>query len=263
MTAATLLLVGHGFPRRPQARHPAQDHAERLQRDPLFDEVTPALMKGEPNLEEGLRSIPAGRTVVVPLFVSDGYFVGEAIPDRVEASRPGDVTVEYAQPVGTHEDAAEIILRRALSAVDDSPTGVELALLGHGSEHGSANREAVENHARRIDERNLFSTVRSYFIEEAPHVERLPGACTSEKVVAVPVFMARGHHVREDIPEQLGLAGGDDAVEGTQITCTDPIGTDPMVADIAFSRAIDATGDAWREALDGTPDSGQIRRNTL
>lgn len=263
MTPTSLVLVGHGFPRRPEARHPAHDHAERLREADPFDEVTPALMKGEPGLESALRSIPAGRAVVVPLFVSDGYFVGEALPKRVEEHRPGGLTVEYAQPIGTHEDVAEVILDRALAAVDDSPDGVELALLGHGSEHGSANREAVGTHARRIATRDTFAAVRSYFIEEEPGVELLPAECASEECVAVPVFVAEGHHVRADIPEQLGIEGGDGTAQGTRITRTDPVGTHPSVAGIAFGRAMDALGDEMPAESDSTPrPQDQTRRNT-
>lgn len=264
MTATSLVLVGHGFPRRPRARHPAHDHAERLQGAGPFDEVTPALMKGEPGLEAALRSIPAGRAVVVPLFVSDGYFVGEALPDRVEAGRPEGVSVAYAEPVGTHEGVTDVIVERALSAIDGSAGGVELALLGHGSEHGSANREAVGGHARRIEKRDVFAAVRSYFIEEEPGVEGLPAECATREVVAVPVFVAEGHHVREDIPERLGVPRQGGTVEGTQITCTGPVGTDPMVAGIALGRAMDALGEPGLERVhDGTSETRErTRRNT-
>lgn len=263
MTPTSLVLVGHGFPHRPQARHPAHDHAERLQGADPFEEVTPALMKGEPSPEAALRSIPEGRAVVVPLFVSDGYFVGEALPDRVEAGRPEGVTVAYAEPVGTHEGVTDVIVERALSAIDAPPESTELALLGHGSEHGSANREAVDDHARRIDERGPFAAVRSYFIEEDPGVGRLPAECAREECVAVPVFVAEGGHVREDIPEQLGIEGDHGTVEGTHVTRTDPVGTDPKVAGIAFGRAMDALGEPADRAQDSTPETRErTRRNT-
>jgi sirohydrochlorin cobaltochelatase len=264
VTATSLVLVGHGFPRRPHARHPAHDHAERLQEAEPLDEVTPALMKGEPSLETALRSIPGGRAVVVPLFVSDGYFVGEALPERVEDNRPEGLTVEYAQPIGTHEKVTDVLTGLALSAIDGPPEGVELALLGHGSEHGSANREAVGSHACRIAERGTFAAVRSYFIEEEPGVELLPTEAGAEETVAVPVFVAEGGHVREDIPEQLGIEGRDGTVEGTHVTCTDPVGTDPMVAGIAFGRAMGALRTAgWEQELDSAAKPAkQIRRNT-
>lgn len=240
MTATSLLLVAHGFPRRPQARHPAHDHAERLAGVGPFEEVLPALLNGEPSVADALQSVPAGRVVVVPLFVSDGYFVGTALPDRVESCRPEGVTVEYAGPIGTHEEMTDVIVRRALSAVDGPPETTDLAVLGHGSEHGSANREAVESHAHRIDAHGIFGDVRSFFVEEEPRVAVLPTECAREEVVAVPLFVAEGHHVRADIPDQLGLQGASGTVEGTLITRTDPVGTDPAVAGIAFERAMAA-----------------------
>lgn len=247
-------MVGHGFPRRPESRHPAHDHAERLQGVDHFDEVSPALLKGKPGVDQAFESITAGRVIVVPLFVSDGYFVGTALPDRVEESRPESVTVEYARPIGTHSDLTEVIEQRALSAVEGATTDVELALIGHGSEHGAANREAVGSHARRIAEQDHFSTVRSYFVDEAPGVELLPAEAAAEKTVAVPIFIAEGYHVREDIPALLDVASQGGIADDKQIPCTDPIGTHRLVAEIAFDRAKDTLHTAgWGTDSTDTP----------
>lgn len=233
----SLVLAGHGYPRRPQARHPAQDHAERLGRAGPFDEVSAGLLHGSPELTAQLQSLE-GTAVIVPLFVSDGYFADEVIPDLIASHCAATTT--YTPPVGTHRDLTDVIWQRALSAVDGRPAGVELATVGHGSTRGSANRETVEAHARRLRERGGFDAVRSYFLEESPGIERLAEDALRSEVVAVPVFAADGHHVSEEIPELLGISATDGESDGVSITYTEPVGTDPRVADIAVERAMAA-----------------------
>lgn len=248
----TLLLVGHGFPGRPEARHPAEAHADRLDAPDPFDTVEPALVKGDPALAEQVRSLPPGRGVVVPLFLSNGYFVGEAIPALLSAHRPAGVTLSATPPIGTHPDLTGVIVRRALSAADRRLPDVALALVGHGSDHGDANRAAVEEHARRIRDGWDFASVSSWFLEEDPELAALPAAVGTDGVDAaqlavVPVFVGAGHHVREDIPAALDLTDGRGEIDGTPVSCTAPVGSDPRVAGIVLDRALAALADEGRE----------------
>lgn len=239
----SLLIAAHGFVREREDPHPASDHARRLRASTAFDEVTTGFANGDPAIEDSVRAVDEGRLVVVPLFVSDGYFVGQVVPERVEAALPAAVSVEYARPVGTHPRVTEVIERRALSAVDEaveSPENVAIALVGHGSEHSSANAEAIAAHASRIRARAPFAAVHEYFVEEQPTVERLPEEVSAPLVIVVPVFVANGTHVREDIPDQVGFAGRGGTVDGTKITAVAPVGTDPLVASVVHERALAA-----------------------
>lgn len=235
----SLVLAGHGFPRQPHARHPAENHAERLRGAKPFGNVSAGLLHGQPELSQRLQALE-DEAVIVPLFVSDGYFAGEMLPDLITSHCPDTVSVTHTPPVGTHDDVTTVIERRATAAVDGRPEGVELALLGHGATRQSANRQAVDGHARRLRERSEFDAVRSYFLEEEPRIERLAEDSLASTVVAVPVFVAEGHHVREEIPELLGIPRGGGTSDGVSITYTDPVGTDPLVAGVAFGRAMAA-----------------------
>ena len=239
----SLLVVAHGFSHERDRIHPAREHVRRLRATNAFEDVRAGFVNDDPAVEDQARSFTGGPLVVVPLFVSDGYFVGK-IPKLVEAVRPADMTVEYARPVGTHEQLTDVIMRRAFAAVDGDADGVGVALFGHGSEQGTENRETITEHARRVRTRGPFTAVRSYFVEEEPTGERVPDEFAATQVVAVPVFVARGTHVREDIPEDVGFTGSCGTVDGTTVTYVAPVGADPLVAGVVFERAI--------ESLDGS-----------
>lgn len=237
-----LLVTAHGYVHEREDCHPAREHIRRLSGTDSFGEIYAGYASDEPAIETQAQSIGTDRLVVVPLFVSDGHFVGRVVPEHVESACPADVTVEYARPVGTHELMTEVIVRWALAAIDTRSQAVGIALFGHGSERSSNNSDTIREHARRLRNRGLFSEVRSYFVEEPPTGKELPTDFSAESVIAVPVFIADGTHVREDIPQQVGFSGGGGTVDGTEITYVSPVGADPLVAGIVFERA--------REALD-------------
>lgn len=240
----SLLVAAHGFARERDRVHPAREHARRLRGTERFDEIRAGFVTGEPTIEEQVRSTRGDRLVVVPLFVSDGYFVGTRLPECVENTCPAGVAVEYADPVGTHEWMTDVIMRRALSTAGSRSETVGIALFGHGSEYSSRNRETVRKHARRIRNRGKFAEVRSYFVEEEPTGDEVPAEFSVPEVVVIPVFVASGTHVREDIPEQVGFSGRGGTVGGTEITYAKPVGTDLLVAGIIFERAVATLGEA-------------------
>lgn len=249
----SLLVAAHGFVRERESTYPAREHVWRLRGTDAFDDVCAGLVNGEPGIESQVHSIDGGRLVVVPLFMSDGYFVGTVVPDHVESACPEDVTVEYAEPVGTHPRITDVIMRSALSALDGNSEEVGIALFGHGSEHSTHNSDAIREHARRIRNLGPFPEVRSYFVEEEPTGEELPTDFSAPEVIGIPVFVADGSHVREDIPDQVGFSGRGGTVAGTDITYAPPVGTDPLVAGIVFERALGT--------LDGGVD-GQLTDTT-
>lgn len=234
MTA--LVLVGHGAPDDELTNRPVYEHAETIRQQGEIRSVREAFLKAEPRLGDVLAALE-GDVVVVPLFATAGYFVSEVLPEIVEQFRE-ELDIRYTEPVGTHEWMADVIRERAESVVDNHDD-IGLALVGHGSEHHTGSTIAVRDHAARIRDTDTFAAVTSFFIEEPPYVEQLPSICRSERVVVVPVMMSDGHHVREDVPEQLGIENGD-PFGGRDIEYTAPVGTHPRVADIALDRATNA-----------------------
>src|SRR5471032_1373537 len=70
----TLLLIGHGSVRYPDAGHGMQRHAAALRADGHFAQVEVAVLNGSPSVAEALARIAAPVVRVVPFFMEDGYF---------------------------------------------------------------------------------------------------------------------------------------------------------------------------------------------
>jgi sirohydrochlorin cobalto/nickelchelatase len=69
-----------------------------------------------------------------------------------------------------------------------------------------------------------------------------------DMLVVVPLFLAKGVHINKDIPEILGLPEGSRVgtfqVNGgtVPLVYADPIGSDPLLAELMLKNAKDAIG---------------------
>ena len=236
----TLLLVAHGSTSEPRALRSARAQAERIRRSGAFDSVETAFLKGGPDAGDVLQVQSGDEVVVVPLLTSEGYFAETVVPREVTGAIPDGSTVNYAPPIGTNPLLAEVIRRRVRNAIGDRRNSVALALVGHGSERTPKSGASVRAHAARLRKEEQFESVRAVFTDEEPYVQTVVDRVDAAEILAVPVFMARGTHVREDIPRRLGLRNATEqstTIDGRTVRYTDPVGTDPLVAWIAVQSA--------------------------
>jgi sirohydrochlorin cobaltochelatase len=82
-----------------------------------FGEVVTVFLDQEPNMRDVLALTTCETVVIVPLFIADGWHVGETIPedlalDGPETRREGR-RVRYAGAVGTHPSVVDVILELA------------------------------------------------------------------------------------------------------------------------------------------------------
>ncbi len=260
MTKPALVLVGHGSHLDPESARPLYDHADEIRSHGVFEAVHEAFWKESPSPREVLRTVEQSEVYVVPLFTSEGYFTERVIPRELlladDWSLDVDKSVQYTDPVGTHDAMTEVIVRRAERVTDDPDvgSGVGLAVVGHGTERNENSATATRDHADRIRRRNRFAEVRALFMDEAPEIDDLTEHFESDELVVVPLFVADGYHTQEDIPEDIGLT--DDAhtgydvpaeVDGKTVWYSGAVGTEPLVADVVVERARDAGADIGRE----------------
>jgi len=268
-----LVIAAHGSHLNPDSARPAFAHGDRIRATDGFAEVREAFWKEEPGFREALRTVATDEVVVVPLFVSEGYFTEEVIPRelRLEGWDPdlwdsagtsaGHATLEaadtgqrvhYTGPVGTHDAMSDVIVRRAESVTGDPDVGegVGLAVVGHGTDRNENSAKAIEYHADRIAERDRFAEVAALFMDEAPDVTDLTDVFDSEDIVLVPLFIADGYHTQEDIPEDVGLTADyrtgwetPATVDGHRIWYAGAVGTEPLLAEVVLERATDAGAD--------------------
>jgi len=126
---------------------------------------------------------------------------------------------------------------------------IGILALGHGSKHPH-NKEVVTEVANLIAKKHNNVVVRTGFMNmNTPTMkeglEAFKGTGVST-IVAVPIFLAHGVHTMEDIPKILGISRDSRRttvkLDGRDVTLiySEPLGTDEMIAEVAFKRAQEA-----------------------
>lgn len=141
------------------------------------------------------------------------------------------------------------------------PSNIGLVLVGHGSELSSY-KENIDELATIIRKRSPSMIVKSGFMQlSTPSIRDAVSSAVeegAEKLIVVPVFLAKSRHTTEDIPRLLGMKKGED--RGTlffkerrevQVAYCEPIGADRRLAEIILDRARTALKDF---GLETTPE---------
>jgi sirohydrochlorin cobaltochelatase len=195
-----------------------------------------------------LDTVEADEVVVVPAFISEGYFTQQVIPRELGLSGPvtrkGEKLVRYAEPLGTYEGMPRVILERAedLLRGKEVPEGPRaLVLLGHGTDLNKSSGGVVYENARRIRETGEYDLVEVGFLDQDPEIGEVVERVEAASVVLIPAFIAEGWHTRETIPEDLELTGEVTVrPSGKTIFYGAPVGTHPSMAGLIFARALEA-----------------------
>jgi len=261
---AALVLLGHGTELNAGSAMPAVQHAAELRRRHMFRDVREAFWKQEPQVKAVLAGLSAPRIFIVPLFISEGYFSTEIIPQELGFSAvPSTITHElstwhYCRPVGSHDLMTTVILARAREVAEQfpfprapKPADTTLLIAGHGTGRNANSRKAVERQVDLIRALKIFGEVGAVFMEEAPFIKGCHETVKTKNIIVVPFFISDGLHVVEDIPVLLGepeklvkerLAAGQPTwrnpteKHGKRIWYSPSVGTEPLLAEVILER---------------------------
>ncbi len=115
----SVVLLAHGS-RRPETGPWLAARAQEVARLLAVDRVRTAFLRaGRPTLAEAVAGCPAGRVVLVPLFVGPGEHLDRDLPDAVEALRerfPGH-EILVTRPLGTHGKVWDAVADLAREAI--------------------------------------------------------------------------------------------------------------------------------------------------
>jgi len=217
---AALVVLGHGTVENENSAAPVIQHAAELRRRKIFRRVHEAFWKQEPQIKAVLAGIDAPRIFITPLFISEGYFSSQIIPNELGFSFPGKLKLKtqnwelfYCRPVGTHDSMTAVILSRAAEVVKRFPfprapknSDITLFIAGHGTEKNENSRAAIERQVELIRTRKIYADVRAIFLEESPRISDCYLLAQTKNLVMVPFFISDGLHTQEDIPVLLGEA---------------------------------------------------------
>jgi sirohydrochlorin ferrochelatase len=201
-----LLLAGHGAPRQPAAQAVVEAQATTLRRSRAYKEVACAFLSMPPGPAEVLAGFRSETVCVVPLFLSDGYFVRVALARALAAAAWPGRCLRQAVPVGLRREMTDLVARRATEACIRgglTPSHCGLLLVAHGSARGSpASRQAAQAHVQVLASAACFAWVDAAFLEEPPGIiDRL--AARAGDMVVIGLFAAPGSHSAEDVPQAL------------------------------------------------------------
>lgn len=270
---ATLVLVGHGSTRNRASALPVRRHAQNLRDRRLFGEVLEAFWLEEPRLSRLWERVTFDLVIIVPVFIGEGYFTSQAIPETLGLRLPGMATfdrsqllhgrrVHYCEPVGSHPAMTEALLNRANAVLREFPGQPAASLRestliigGHGTSRNDRSRTSIEHQVQLIRERHVVADVQPAFLEEEPRFADWPDTVRTRDVVVVPFFISDGLHTMEDIPVLLGLQEAEvqqrlqralpvwqnpTHLHGHRVWYTPAIGTESFVSDIILQRVAEA-----------------------
>ncbi|MGE3073235.1 MAG: CbiX/SirB N-terminal domain-containing protein [Dehalococcoidia bacterium] len=236
----TLALVGHGSHLNGNSSAPIHTHASELRRRGMFDAVLTGFWKEEPSLSRMLDGCEDPDVVVVPVFISNGYFTKTVIPREMRLDGPttrrGNQRIRYTGPVGADPALADVIVERALEAGATSADAI--AVLGHGTRRDSESEKNIFAMANRVACTGRFAEAGAVFLDQAPGMLEMLSIFKSQTVVVVPLFIADGWHVGQTIPSDLSLEGAQTRKGGRIVRYTGPVGTHPAVADVIARLAV-------------------------
>jgi sirohydrochlorin cobaltochelatase len=112
-SATSVVILGHGTSRNPNSQRNVYAQAARVRTMNRFRFVATAFLDQEPRLNRVWSLVDGNEIVVVPLFMADGWHVGQTIPADLDLSagehRRGNRRLAFGSAVGTHPLMADII----------------------------------------------------------------------------------------------------------------------------------------------------------
>lgn len=238
----TLVLLGHGSHLNGNSSAPVRALARQLRASQAFEEVHTGFWKEEPSFARVLDGCEAREVVVVPVFISNGYFTNTVIPREMRLDGPvtarDDQRIVCTQPIGADPSLAAVIVERALEAGATPADGI--AVLGHGTRRDSESEKNVYAMADRVRESGRFAQVEAVFLDQEPGMLGMLDVLHTQTVVVVPFFIADGWHVGQTIPADLSLEGAETRLGGRTVRYTAPVGTHGSVASVVHKLAIRA-----------------------
>lgn len=245
MMDETLLLIGRDTA---HARGVFETHAQRLRNSGVVDDVRVVCYETDPVSELGgvLASLGADVVYAFPLVVAHSYETINAIPTAL-TSVSGDVC--YCEPIGRSPAVTSVLTERAAEQLR-ADREASVVLVGFGNSSQSYQQQVVEYHAARIRTRTSYDEVVTSYLIQDPAVECARYNVSTDRSVAVPVFVSRNEATETEIPAKLELDRGG-------MRYADPLGahqqlTSAIHAEIEKQRVLRSagTGTSIRDGAD-------------
>jgi len=252
-----LILAGHGSTKNRDSSRFTRETAKRLQKRRIFRDVRAGFWKESPSFQEVFQGLEAKEAIVVPWFLTRGYFVEKVLTEQFKDT---PIPVRIAEPIGSRAEIVDLVRARAerlararfkfkfklkkaiegllgISRSDgDGRWGMEngirlehtsLLLASHGTPLHKGSRVAADGLAEQLGQ-DGYQVAKAMFLEEEPKIaDWRQVAAPQGPVMVLPHFLAGGLHGSEDVPGLLGIPSGKEGwyeVQGRMVGYGAPIG---------------------------------------
>ncbi|MBR4244229.1 MAG: cobalamin biosynthesis protein CbiX [Candidatus Methanomethylophilaceae archaeon] len=209
-----------------------------------------------PTIPEALeRLVDAGvdNVVIIPYYIAEGTLTKQLIPEKLKMDsdmadikvKGKDVTICMAPAFGMNMVLTDILCDKIADAGGDTDCGI--MIIGHGTRYDSlANMRVIKQNAERLKSMGYIHTKYTFNEFCEPTIKDTLDELEKEgveRIIALPLFIAMGLHLGDEIPEQIGIPsyseGGDITINGRKINVYygRPVEADNRLTDYLDMRA--------------------------
>ena len=105
-----LILAGHGSTKNRDSSRHTRETARRLQRRGIFKEVRAGFWKESPSFQEVFHGLEAKEAIVVPWFLTRGYFVEKVLAEQFKDT---PIPTRIVDPIGARPEIIDLVRARA------------------------------------------------------------------------------------------------------------------------------------------------------
>ena len=260
LMAKGILVAGYGT-RKGNLEEVMEKQAARMRARGIPDVYIGYFRVSSPSIPEAMEKMVADGiddVLVIPYYIAEGKMTRTLIPEKLGLPCSYGVTEKFGRPVkvstapafGAGDLLANILCDKLADAGASKDDGI--LVLGHGTlDPLSGNAEAVADAENRLRRYGFANVAHAYNEFNEPRIADAVAALVSkgaDRIVAVPMFIAMGLHLGEEIPEQIGIppysAGGDIEAGGRKVHVDylRPVEDDPRLCDAMIKLARDFYG---------------------
>ena len=200
-----LLIAAHGDRGGSRDNALARAIASTVAETGRYRDVGVGYVRGTPGLAEAALEFSAPNLRVYPLFLSNGYYVNTAIPERLgvggsgQELQCGDTII--MPPLGVSKRMPSVLADLALGTAQTArlaPEDCSVLFVAHGSTKDQCSRHATEQMIEAVDQTGMFRSLHAAYLEEPPflgeQLTSLPGP-----LIVVGLFIGTGMHGGDDL----------------------------------------------------------------
>ena len=105
-----LILAGHGSTKNRDSSRHTRETAKRLQKRGIFKEVRAGFWKESPSFQEVFHGLEAKEAIVVPWFLTRGYFVEKVLSEQFSDT---PIPCQIMEPLGSRPEIVDLVRARA------------------------------------------------------------------------------------------------------------------------------------------------------